>query len=76
MTEQRTNWARCGTDSGYAKHRRLGEKTCSACRKAHRLAANVGALATSRALQTLRLAHPEEYHAAYIRELWKIRGVA
>ena len=75
MTE-RQNAAVCGTDSGYHKHRRLGEETCVACRKAHRLAANVGALATSRALQTLRLAHPAEYHAAYIRELWKIRGVA
>ena len=75
MTE-RQNAAVCGTDSGYHKHRRLGEKTCVACRKAHRLALNVGALATSRALQSLRLAHPAEYQAAYIRALWKIRGVA
>lgn len=38
MTE-RQNAAVCGTDSGYHKHRRLGEETCVACRKAHRSAA-------------------------------------
>lgn len=29
------NEARCGTDSGYKRHRRLGEPTCEACRAAH-----------------------------------------
>lgn len=27
--------AACGTESGYAKHRRLKEPTCAECRKAH-----------------------------------------
>lgn len=27
--------ATCGTDSGYCRHRRLGEPTCDACRAAH-----------------------------------------
>lgn len=29
--------AECGTEAGYARHRRLHEKTCQACRDAHRL---------------------------------------
>ena len=69
---ERSNAAVCGTDSGYARHLRLGEVTCPPCRKAHRLAANVGALATSRALQTLRDAHPDEFIREYLRELGKI----
>ena len=73
---ERQNAAVCGSDSGYHKHRRLGEETCVACRKAHRLAANVANLAAGRALQVVRHAYPEAYNAAYIRELWKIRGVA
>ena len=36
---ERQNAAVCGTDSGYAKHRRLGEETCGDCRRAHRHAA-------------------------------------
>jgi len=30
--------SRCGTDAGYARHRRNGEKICKLCREAHRLA--------------------------------------
>jgi len=71
---ERANAARCGSDSGYHKHLRLGEPTCVACRKAHRVEAKVGSLATGRALQTIRLAHLDEYHREYIRELGKIRG--
>jgi len=70
----RQNEAVCGTDSGYHKHRRLGEVTCADCRRAHRLEAKVGSLASGRALQTIRLAHLDEYHREYIRELGKIRG--
>jgi hypothetical protein len=73
---ERQNAAVCGTDSGYHKHRRLGEETCVACRKAHRLAANVANLAAGRALQTLRRAYPRAYQVAYFHELSKIRGVA
>lgn len=29
--------AKCGTTSGYDRHRRLGETTCEACREAQRL---------------------------------------
>jgi len=71
---ERQNAAVCGTDSGYAKHLRLGEPTCVACRKAHRVEAKVGALATGRALLTLRRSHPGEYAREYLRELGKIRG--
>jgi len=74
MTE-RQNAAVCGSDSGYAKHLRLGEKTCVACRKAHRLEAKIGELASERALQTLRRAHPGEYAREYMRALGKIRGL-
>jgi len=70
----RRNEAQCGTDSGYARHLRLGETTCTACRKAHRLEAKVGQLASGRALLTLRRAHPGEFAREYIRELGKIRG--
>lgn len=30
--------ARCGTDSGYRRHRYLGEAICPACREAHAVA--------------------------------------
>lgn len=33
--------ARCGTDSGYHRHRRQNEPTCHACREAHALATAV-----------------------------------
>ena len=72
MTERR-NAAVCGTDSGYARHLRLGEKTCVACRKAHRAAANTANLAAKRAMWAIRYAYPEAYRAAYARELAKLR---
>lgn len=32
---RRQSVAKCGTDSGYHRHRRLGEPTCVPCRDAH-----------------------------------------
>jgi hypothetical protein len=37
-----TRVAKCGTDSGYFKHRRLGEKPCDPCRLAHNAAVSAG----------------------------------
>ena len=70
---ERQNAAVCGTDSGYAKHLRLGEATCTACRKAHRVVANTANLAAKRAMWAIRYAYPEAYRAAYARELSKLR---
>ncbi|HEY8662466.1 MAG TPA: hypothetical protein VIL68_02510 [Propionibacteriaceae bacterium] len=69
----RQNAAACGTDSGYAKHLRLGETTCPPCRKAHRVVANTAALAAKRAMWAIRYAYPEAYRAAYAHELAKLR---
>jgi hypothetical protein len=32
---KRSPVARCGTDAGYARHRRLGEEPCGECKGAH-----------------------------------------
>lgn len=32
---RRANGAKCGTDSGYYRHRRHGAPTCAACKAAH-----------------------------------------
>lgn len=29
------DWANCGTEANYARHRRLGEQPCRACRAAN-----------------------------------------
>ena len=33
--EERRTVAECGTDSGYRRHRRLGEEPCAPCRAGH-----------------------------------------
>lgn len=35
MTKLKRPVAECGTDSGYGRHRRLGEDACTACKNAH-----------------------------------------
>lgn len=35
------DWAKCGSDSNYAAHRRRGQEPCDPCRKAMRLASTV-----------------------------------
>ena len=37
--QPRPTVAKCGTDSGYYRHRRADEEACSACREAHTRAA-------------------------------------
>lgn len=41
LREHKRGRAKCGTDSGYYRHRRtLGEDACTACKAAHREAEN------------------------------------
>lgn len=35
MAAVNRTWTRCGTDAGYQRHRRAGERACLACCDAH-----------------------------------------
>ncbi len=64
--------AKCGTTSGYRRHRRLGEPACDACRAAHaRYYRESGyARLRYRAHRELARRHPDEFRSilASLRE--------
>jgi hypothetical protein len=77
--QRRDGDARCGTTAGATRHSKNGDPPCDACRAAKaeydrrwRSAPEAArrnrlhAKAQARAMQTLRLAHPDEYRAAYL----------
>lgn len=59
--------AACGTYSGYQRHRRLGELTCDACRKANREYQR-----QHRASRPDLRAVQQERHRARQRALWRL----
>mgnify|MGYP001573058000 CR=1 FL=1 len=78
--------ARCGTVSGWGRHRDNGEKPCDACARAksdydarrreipeQQLKSRIRAKAQFRAYQTLMRRYPEEYRWAYERQLILVR---